>query len=112
MPRVLDRQFSENTPFKRKGQQIPLRPTRMSDYKVGDTVQGRYVNYACPGIIVDVNPKIEKIMVDFGGILKQMEPDEICYVPYYAVMKNTAKQQAGFNVANELFQHYLRQENM
>jgi hypothetical protein len=30
----------------------------MSDYQVGDTVQGRYVDYACPGIIVDVNPKI------------------------------------------------------
>ena len=112
MPLITDRQFYIEQPFKRKGQEIPIRPTRMSDYQVGDTVQGRYVDYACPGIIVDVNPKIQKIMVDFGGILKQMQPDEICYVPYYAVLKNMKKQNTDINVANELFQHYLRQENL
>lgn len=112
MPLVEDRQFFIQQPFKRKGEQIPMKATRMSDYQVGDTVQGRYVDYACPGIIVDVNHKIEKIMVDFGGILKQMQPDEICYVPYYAVIKNTKKQENGFDVANQLFQHYLKQENL
>lgn len=112
MPAILDRQFYTQQPFKRKGEQIPIRPTRMSDYQVGDSVQGRYVNYGAPGIIVDVNPNIEKIMVDFSGILKQMQPDEICYVPYYAVIKNLKKQGQDINVANQLFQHYLKQENL
>ena len=103
MPLVLDR---------KKGQEIPLRPTRMADYQIGDTVKARYADYGCTGVIVDVNPLIEKIMVDFGGILTQMQPDQITYEPYYNVIKNLRKQSKDINVANEIYQHYLRQENL
>jgi hypothetical protein len=44
----------------------------MGDYQIGDTVQARYSNYTCTGVIVDINPLIEKIMVDFGGVLSQV----------------------------------------
>lgn len=103
MPLVLDR---------KKGQEIPLRPTRMADYQIGDTVKARYADYDCTGVIVDVNPLIQKIMVDFGGILTQMQPDQITYEPYYNVIKNLSKQSKDISFANEIYQHYLRQENL
>ena len=103
MPLVLDR---------KNGQEIPLRPTRMGDYQIGDTVQARYADYGCTGVIVDVNPMIEKIMVDFGGILTQMQPDQIAYEPYYNVIKNLKSKQADLSVANQIYQQYLRQENL
>ena len=103
MPLVLDRKL---------GQEIPLRPTRMGNYQIGDTVQARYANYACTGVIVDINPLIENIMVDFGGVLSQVQPDQITYVPYYNVIKNLRNESKDINVANQIYQHYLRQENL
>lgn len=103
MPLILD---------KKQGQEIPLRPTRMGDYQIGDTVQARYSNYVCTGVIVDINPLIQKIMVDFGGILSQVQPDQIAYVPYYNVIKNLKQQSNDTEIANQVYQHYLRQENL
>ena len=51
-------------------------------------------------------------MVDFGGVLSQVQPDQIAYVPYYNVIKNLSNESKDINVANQIYQHYLRQENL
>lgn len=98
MPLVLNR---------KRGEQVPLRSVRLSDYKVGDTVQGRYANYPSTGIIVGIDKACEKLIVDIGGVLSQVEPDEVTYVPYYHVVKNMGEEDRTLALSNSVYKDFI-----
>lgn len=99
MPLVLNR---------KPGEEVPMRNVRLGDYKVGDTVQGRYSSFPCTGIIVAIDKLCEKIIVDIGGVLSQVEPDEITYVKYYQVIKNLENEDSSLSIANSIFRESIK----
>ncbi len=99
MPLVLNR---------KPGEEVPMRNVRLSDYEIGDTVQGRYANFPCTGIIVGIDKLCEKIIVDIGGVLSQVDPDDITYVPYYQVLKNMGHDDRAIALSNSVYQDFIK----
>lgn len=99
MPLVLNR---------KPGEEVPLKAVRLSDYQIGDTVQGRYADFPCTGIIVGIDKLCEKIIVDIGGVISQVEPDEITYVPYYQVLKNIGAEDKTITLSNSIYKNIIK----
>lgn len=52
-----------------------------SYFKPGDIVTPKFANYIMDGKVVEVDPKIGKVYVDFEGEVFQMDPFEITISP-------------------------------
>jgi len=60
-------------------------------FKVGDLVAPYYAPMGdFYGVVIDVNPKEEKVYVDYNGTIRQQDPDEIRVVLYQRIMNQLA----------------------